>query len=48
MVSCVSTTLPKTKISHIAPENGWLEDDPFLFGIPQRGRCELLYSCPSI
>ena len=33
-------TLPKT---NVAPENGWLEDDPFLLGwFP--GRCELLVS----
>jgi len=28
----VSTTLPKTKIAQKGPENGWLEDDPFLLG----------------
>ena len=25
--------------SNFAPENGWLEDDPFLFGMAQPGRC---------
>ena len=36
-----SPTLPETNIS--APENGWLEDDPFLLGcLPDR--CELLVS----
>ena len=33
-------TLPKTIV---APENGWLEDDPFLLGAFP-GRCELLVS----
>ena len=35
--------LPETHI--FAPENGWLEDDPFLFGGKRPpGRCEVLVS----
>ena len=34
-------TLPETNM--FAPENGWLEDDPFLLGRPIF-RCELLVS----
>ena len=34
-------TLPETNV--FAPENGWLEDDPFLLGRPIF-RCELLVS----
>ena len=31
---CLASNLPSLKLTAKAPENGWLEDDPFLFGGP--------------
>ncbi len=33
--------LPSLKLAAKAPENAWLEDDPFPFGMAENGRCEL-------
>ena len=30
----VPSTFTLVYLSEFTPENGWLEDDPFLFGIP--------------
>ena len=39
----IDSTLPETNI--FAPENGWLEDDPFLWGrLGPIFRCELAVS----